>query len=184
MKETMNEWRKRPETWTNSLQTLNDMRSTQERHQGSKSRFNTMLFQLFGNKSLVDFFVRFPICSAAQPAPLLRSFAQAWQSFRSSPEADRAQENSRNNMPGEVRLSKQIYALQQRRARGQWIAEWIVEDWNNWYKLDHADQLLWTEYTNGDISRKLTELQMEQRPRFPGAAEIIASRMPALSPPP
>ena len=27
MKETMNEWRKQPETWSESLQTLNDMRS-------------------------------------------------------------------------------------------------------------------------------------------------------------
>jgi len=115
MKETMNQWRKQPETWSNTLQTVNDMGTTQEYHLCVKSRFNTMLFQLFGNKSLVEMFVRFPICSAEQPAPLLRRFAQACQSLRSSPEANRARENSGHNMPGEVGLSKQIYALKNAR---------------------------------------------------------------------
>ena len=122
------------------------MGTTQEYHLPVKSRLNTMLFQSFGNKPLVEMFVRFPICSAEQPGPLLRSFAQAWQSLRSSPEANRALENSGHNMPGEVRISKQIYALKKRQARGQWIAEWIVENRDNWFQLTHADQLLWTAY--------------------------------------
>ena len=87
-------------------------------------------------------------------------------------------------MPGEVRLSKQIYALKKRQTRGQWIAEWIVENPDNWYQLTHADQLLWREYTNEDITRKIAELQMEQQPRFPGVAEIVATSMHFLSPPP
>ena len=86
-------------------------------------------------------------------------------------------------MPCKVRLSKQIYALEQRRVRGKWIAEWIEEDRNNWYQLNHADQLLWTDYTNGDITRNMTGLQMKQQPRFPGAAASIATSVSSLSPP-
>jgi hypothetical protein len=159
------------------------METRQEYHLYLKGRFNTFLFQLFGNRSLVEMFVRFPICSAEQPAPLLKSFAQEWHIFRFSPEANRARENSRPNMPGEVRLSQQIYSLQQKRARGRWIADWIDEDWNNWYNLSHADRRLWTEHTSRNISSEITELQMRQQPRYPGAAEaLFAARFSAERP--
>ena len=182
MREIMNAWRKQPETWSDSLATLNGMRTAQEHHGACKSKFNTMLFQLYGSKSLVEIFIRFPICSVEQPASLLRSFAQSWQTFHISPEADRARQNSQPNDSGNPRLSKQIYALQQRQERGRWIAKWIDEDRNNWYKLKEKDRLLWNEYSNGDITRKINELRIQQQPRFPGAAEIIATSMQSLSP--
>ena len=66
MKEAMNKWRKQPETWMGekTLQTVTKMKTPQEYHQALKSRFNTMLFQVCGNKCLVELFVRFSICSA------------------------------------------------------------------------------------------------------------------------
>ena len=56
-----------------SLEFVNTMKNNQAYHQACKNRFNRMLFQLFGNKSLVEIFVRFPICSALEEA---RIFAQ------------------------------------------------------------------------------------------------------------
>ena len=141
-----------------------------------------MLFQLYGSKSLVEIFIRFPICSVEQPASLLRSFAQSWQAFHNSSEADRARQNSQPNDSGNPRLSKQIYALQQRQERARWIARWIDEDWNNWYKLKEKDRLLWNEYSNGDTAREIKKLRIQQQSRFPGAAEIIATSMQSLSP--
>ena len=90
MKDTMNAWRKQPDMWSNSLQTIQNLQTTQECHLDVKSKFNTMLFQLFGCKPLVDICIRFPICCAEQPAPLLKHFAHAWRSFRNSPEANSA----------------------------------------------------------------------------------------------
>ena len=182
MKEIMNAWRKQPETWSDSLATLNDMRTAQEHHLACKSKFNTMLFELYGSKSLVEIFIRFPICSVEQPASLLRSFAQSWQAFHNNSEADRARQNSQPNDSGNPRLSKQIYALQQRQERARWIARWIDEDWNNWYKLKEKDRLLWNEYSNGNITREIKKLRSQQQSRFPGAAEIIATSMQSLSP--
>ena len=182
MREIMNAWRKQPETWSDSLATLNGMRTAQEHHLACKSKFNTMLFQMYGSKSLVEIFIRFPICSVEQPASLLRSFAQSWQAFHNSSEADRARQNSQPNDSGNPRLSKQIYALQQRQERARWIARWIDEDWNNWYKLKEKDRLLWNEYSNGDITREIQKLRSQQQSRFPGAAEIIATSMQSLSP--
>ena len=178
MRETMNEWRKLPETWMDprSLEKLKSMKNHQEYHEACKRRFNTMLFQIFGNKSLVELCIRFPICSAEQPPPILTNFANLWQRFRNSPEAKTAHENSQaKTEPGATRLSKRIYALKQRRARGQWIADWIDKNWDHWYQLSQADQSLWIEHNNGDITREIAELQKQQQPRFPGAAECLAS---------
>ena len=73
MKEIMNTWRQQPATWMNpaSLTKLRATTKQQDYHQACKQRFNTMLFDLFGNKSLVETLIRIPICSAAQPRLLV-----------------------------------------------------------------------------------------------------------------
>ena len=58
-------------------------------------------------------------------------------------------------------MSKQIYALQQLQERARWIARWIDEDWNNWYKLKEKDRLLWNEYSNGDTAREIKKLRIQ-----------------------
>ena len=84
MAETMNAWRSQPQTWMDpqSLQTVNAIKRPQEYHQACKSKINTMLFQIIGNKALVELLVRFPICGAAQPASVLKRFAKEWQTIR------------------------------------------------------------------------------------------------------
>ena len=96
MKLIMNEWRRDPKTWMHeqSLQIVNDIENPQAYHQAVKSKFSTMLFELIGNKALVDLFIRFPICSVEQPASLLKNFVEAWQNVRNTPEAIQAQGSS------------------------------------------------------------------------------------------
>ena len=132
-----------------------------------------MVFQIFGNKALVELLVRFPICSAAQPASVLTTFAKEWQNIRDSPMACKAREDSQQKM--EPRLSKQIYQLKKSIERAQSIAKWIKEDWNNWYQLSKADRSLWVDYDNGNIKRKMTELraQQQQGPKYSGAAQCM-----------
>jgi len=178
MNETMNSWRHQPETWMQkqSLQIVNEIGTPQAYHQALKSKFSTMLFELFGNKALVELFIRFPICSAEQPAWLLKDFVGAWENFRDTPEASRARESSPKNETGEARLSKQIYKSRQRQKRAQWVADWVADDWNNWYQLSQADQTLWIEHNDGTIGRQIADLRAQQQPRFPGAAEQLAAR--------
>ena len=173
MKEIMNEWRHQPQTWmdSKSLAKVNEIENRQAYHQACKKRFSTMLFQLFGNKALAEIFVRFPVCSAEQPASIIKNFAKAWHNFRDSEEANRAREHSKKKEePRDPRLSKQIYALKQRQLRGQWIADWIDEDERNWFQLSHQDQELWHEHQRKDFDRQISELQKKQQ-RFTGAAE-------------
>ena len=182
MKEIMNEWRKHPETWSNSWGAIKDLKTPQTIHQSLKTKFNTMLFQIFGNKALVELFVRFPLLSAEQPGAVLSNITRVLQ--LEDPELDRAQIISQPNLLGKVRLSKQIYALQQLQKDGRWIDEWIVEDRSNWYKLTHAQRLLWSQYINhDDITREISVLRETQKPKFSGAAERAArtlSRSPTV----
>jgi hypothetical protein len=55
--------------------------------------------------------------------------------------------------------------------RGRWIAEWVAADWNNWYRLNAADQNLWVEYDSGNMGHKMAELRAQKQPKFPGAVE-------------
>ena len=43
-----------------------------------------------------------------------------------------------------MRRSKQIYPLREQVRRAEWVASWIAEDNQNWYKLEASDQNLWT----------------------------------------
>jgi len=175
MKTIMNEWRKEPETWMKeeSLQKVNALENRKEYQRAVKSKFSTMLFELFGNKALVDLFIRTPICSVAQPASLLNRFIAAWQDVCSSEEATRAREISKRN--SEHRLSKQIYNLRQLKRQAQVNATWVEEDRSRWYKLSREEQRLWYEYNDGTLEGKIASLQSQQHPRFPGTAERIAA---------
>ena len=77
----------------------------------------------------------------------------------------------------EIRFSKQIRVLQKRAELAAWIAEWITEDWNNWYQLSLNDQELLEEHHNGAIRGQIAQLRAQQQPRFQGAASSIARNM-------
>ena len=100
MKAALNAWRHEPETWMEpkSMQKLNATENQQAEQQACKQRFNAMLFELFGNNTLVDLFIRFPICSAAQPAPILRGFAKAWCKYKDSLDHQKARGHSQKTI--------------------------------------------------------------------------------------
>ena len=172
MKEILNEWRKRPRTWMTqqSLDMIEDYRSgtRQDTHQAIKSRFSTMLFHLFGNKALVELFVRFPICSTEQPAEFLTTFAQDWQSIRDSPDHKTARDNARPN-PGGVRISKQIHDLERKLQRRQLIEKWLYRDGYRWEELNRQDQFLWWQCAS-EITCQITALRQRQQPPYAGTA--------------
>ena len=155
---------------------VNAMTTQQQYHLECKKRFGTMLFEIFGNKCLVELCVRFPICSAEQPALILRKFAHHWPAFQKSAEAKKAREISQKKTERAApRLSKQIYGLKQRQEHGKWIADWVNEKPHRWYQLDRKDKDIWHEYNSGYIARQIVDLQAQQQPRFPGAAEYLAN---------
>ena len=173
MREVMNTWRNQPETWSNAVEALKNLPRNQDVHLKTKNKFNAMVFEIFGNRALVDVFIRYPVCSAAQPAQMLKRFAEGWQTWRSSEEAKTRQECSQKKEPGHVRLSIQINKLKHKESRGKSLADWIQEDPSNWYKLGKREKGLWKDFTEGKISDEIRELRQQQQPRSGGAAEQI-----------
>jgi hypothetical protein len=123
----------------------------------------------------VEFFVRYPMCSAEQPAEILSNFANCWESCTTSLEVKRARESSRPST--KPRLSKQINALKQRLAHGEWVAGWIAEDHNRWYQLTRADKSEWYVYKSGTLQLDIATLRQEQLPKFPGIATVVQRRI-------
>jgi len=100
--------------------------------------------------------------------------------YNDSPQARRARDISQKHM--EPRLSKRILELKMRTDRGRWIAEWVAADWNNWYRLNAADQNLWVEYEAQMAElraqkHKMAELRAQKQRKFPGAAESLAPEL-------
>jgi hypothetical protein len=174
MQEVMNTWRKQPEIWMDavSLKKCNALTIGQEKHKFCKGRFNTMLFQLFGNVSLVDTLIRIPICSAQRPATVLKAFVKAWDNFKNGQEIRTAREASERQVG--LRISKQLYFLQKRIEQGRCIEKWLAEDKQNWYRLDAEHQSLYCEYSSGFMDQKKADLNAKQQPTFPGAGESMA----------
>ena len=53
------------------------------------------------------------------------------------------QDRSQKCESDHVRRSKQIYHLRKQVWRAEWVASWIAEDNQNWYKLEASEQNLW-----------------------------------------
>ena len=129
-----------------------------------------MLFEIFGNKTFVNFCIRFPLSSAAQPAESILKFVEGWVDYTNSDVASEAR--SRPNP--EPRLSKQAYQVTQSIKEGQWIHDWVKEDRSNGWQLSEAEKTLWYECTNGHLARKLADIKSKQIPKHKGAAHYIA----------
>ena len=140
-----------------------------------KGAFSTMLFELFGNRRLTETCIRFPVCSAEQPAYILKEFGEAWEAAKNSMELPKAREQSKPNP--NIRLSKQIRELTERAERATWVRKWIAESRNNWYQLSWKDQKLWQEHDDEDNRRQIAELRSQQQPKFEGASSPIARNM-------
>ena len=95
--------------------------------------------------------------------------------YNDRPQARRARDISQKQM--DFILSKRIHELKMRTDRGRWIAEWVAADWNNWYRLNAADQNLWVEYDSGNMGHKMAELRAQKQPKFPGAVESLAPEL-------
>ena len=169
MTETINEWRNHPRTWMDrdSLCWVEKLEG-QDYHHHVRSKFSTMQLHLYGNKKLVDLCLRFPICSASQPAALLARFAFHWQ----IQDAKRARQNPMPRATPRIpRLSQQIHILSKREKHGRQIADSVKDNWNNWYSLTSPQQSLLAEYETGNIAREIDALRSQQQPRSPGDAQ-------------
>ncbi len=134
-----------------------------------------MLFELFGDRSLIETLLRFPVCSAEQPAEVLAKFANTWKTRKDAVEYKRAQELSTANP--DKRLSLQIHDLRQRRKRAAELAAWVDEHWQDWQTLKQSEKDLWEEHRSGAIDEQIARLRALQQPRPKGTGSWIARNM-------
>ena len=149
MKKIMNSWKGKPQTWSNNPH-------AQRRHDACHRNFHTMLFQLMGCKALVSTFIKYPICSAQQPASILRDFARNWQTWRDSEERKAVRQMSEKKEPDDLtrRLGTQIYLLRRELEIGEEMQRRINRYWKSWYYLTDDEKRIYEEFTNGTTRTK------------------------------
>ena len=171
MQEIMNRWRNRPEKWSNKY--YDPTLTTEERHRRIHANFNAFLFQIFGCKALVEMCIKFPICSADQPAFLLKKFTNDWLEWRGSPERDVLQKRYEKKGEYHTRPSHEIWLLTQRYAAAKQVYEELQRNWNTWWHVTQDQRTLYYEFESGAITKQIQELQIQQQEKFPGAAARI-----------
>ena len=177
MTELLNEWRQQPHTWmrTDTLNELQDIHSNQTSYQKTRGAFSAMQFHLFGNKHLTQTLIRFPICSAVQPAAVLQAVAATWKHCRDTMEYQSARKQSETNPA--PRLSIQLHFLEERTDIARWVQAWLDEDYHNWYQLTEDDKALKEEYDSGAIHQQIAELKNQQKPRFKGSESLLSRHL-------
>ena len=156
MKIVMNDWRNCPEMWMHedNLRLLGSKRR-QEQHALKKSKFSTYLFELIGNKDLVDLFIRVPIASAEQPAAALRSFMAKWEEHRQSPAHQRAVQKSQQKGAGHKRISQQIWEAKRQLDQAERLSRQVEDATLDFFKLDKSSQALVEDFQTGALKKRL-----------------------------
>jgi hypothetical protein len=139
MKKALKTWENNPEDWMEetTLRALDcDPELTSaKRHNKLHSASSTMQFQLLGNKHLIHFLIKYPVCSAEQPAHAIQAFHDKWADYSRREEYQRAVGDSTQCEKDHTRLSNKIWKAKQELERGQRVIRWVEECWNNWYRL-------------------------------------------------
>ena len=168
MKDIMKSWKRSPATWSKNPH-------AQRRHNACHSSFQSMLFQLMGCKALVAMFIKYPICSAQQPASLLKDFAVNWRTWRESEERKAVQQMHKKKELDDPtrRLSTQIFFLRREQQIGEEMQRRIDRYWDSWYYMTDNQKRIHKDFYNGTIANKIREkqnMQMKQPAQFKGAS--------------
>lgn len=171
MQEIMNRWRNRTDKWSN--QYYDPTLTAEERHRRIHANFNAFLFQIFGCKALVEMCIKFPICSADQPALFLKKFTNDWLEWRGSPEREDLKKRCEKKGDNRTRPSQEIWLLTQRYGVAKQAYEKLQRNWNIWWDVGQDQRTLYYEFESGAITKQIQELQIQQQEKFPGAAARI-----------
>ena len=110
MKKALKTWENNPKDWMDET-TLRALDFDQEltsakKHKIRHSAFSTLQFYLLGNKHLIHFLIKYPVCSAEQPAHDIQAFLGKWADHSRSGEYQRAVDDSTPCEKDHTRLSK------------------------------------------------------------------------------
>ena len=177
MSKIINRWRNNPEEWSDAQ--LDPTLTPQERGRRLKSKFNTMLLNLVGNRELVHLFIKYPICDSPDPAAILRDFHSARQQWKASDHAIAMSAPPPPHEPGQERPSKQLWRLKRDYEHGQKLSAHVCcVGPHVMFSWTLADQQCYCDFISGQQFAKMKSAEKATRPPCHGAAQAIFDRMP------
>ena len=117
-----------------------------------------------GDRAIPELFIQHPIGGTDQPAAIIRTFVNAWQTWRNSEARKEAREISEKKewRSSRKRLRRRKFLLRGKQKRAEEIHRWLKQDWKRWCELSHEQQTLWREFRNYEIWDVIDEVKMQQ----------------------
>ena len=165
-------WKNDFPTWCNNPETQK-MKPGHQQQRKLHRTFPTMMHQICGNKRMVDLFLRFPVYTTEEPAPLLQSFMAAQKEVE---DKSKAADATNAKPSGAMRLSQEIYNLSKDMRRAEEVNAWISRGWTP----HGCDARRCEAYKKGELQSKIQQLRAKQVPRSTGKSQAIADKMTYL----
>ena len=157
----------------------------QQAHQKRRRSFAAYLFQILGNKHVLLASIKYPLCSAAQPAKIIEEFMTAWEEEKATDEYKERVRISEKTTEERRQLKREAHAARRNLVRGTKIYHDIRLGRRLWDSLSDDEKTLLDEFNSGQLIRWRNECDAafgwdkQQRDAAGSAAARLTHQVPA-----
>jgi hypothetical protein len=193
MQEIYNTWMEDHTSWMNAknievYKKLLDLKGRgvqQKAHQMRRSSFAVYLFQILGNKHVLLASVKYPLCSAEQPAQIIDEFMTSWNVEKATDEYKKRVQISEKATEERKQLKKKAHAARQNLVRGIKINNEIKHSLRFWINLSADEKTLVEDFNSGQLICRRNDCDAafgwdkQQRDAVQSAAARLKHQVPA-----
>jgi hypothetical protein len=157
----------------------------QQAHQKRRRSFAAYLFQILGNKHVLLASIKYPLCSAAQPAKIIEEFMTAWEKEKATDDYKKRVRMSEKATEERKQLKNQAHAARRNLVRGIKIHHDIRLGLRLWDSLSADEKTLLDEFNSGQLIRCRNDCDAafgwdkQQRDAAGSAAARLTHQVPA-----
>ena len=157
----------------------------QQAHQKRRRSFGAYLFQILGNKHVLLASIKYPLCSAAQPAKIIEEFMTAWEKEKATDDYKKRVRMSEKATEERKQLKNQAHAARRNLVRGIKIHHDIRLGLRLWDSLSADEETLLDEFKSGQLIRCRNDCDAafgwdkQQRDAAGSAAARLTHQVPA-----
>ena len=157
----------------------------QQAHQKRRRSFSAYLFQILGNKHVLLASIKYPLCSAAQPAKIIEEFMTAWEKEKATDDYKKRVRMSEKATEERKQLKKEAHAARRNLVRGIKINNDIRLGLRVWDSLPDDEKTLLNDFHSGQLIRCRNECDAafgwdkQQRDAAGSAAARLTHQVPA-----
>ena len=157
----------------------------QQAHQKRRQSFSAYLFQILGNKHVLLASIKYPLCSAAQPAQIIEDFMSSWNQEKATDDYKKRRRISEQATEERKQLKKEAHAARQNLVRGIKINNEIKHSLRFWINLSADEKTSLEDFNSGQLICRRNDCDAafgwdkQQRDAAESAAARLTHQVPA-----